>query len=102
MGVWNTPISNVKTARMFAKKLEKPWLVKLDNEGEGTLPDSFNIIGDDIFQDEVWSCKEGRDLRLKTVRLVETWIKNKDCFVKYSEKALVIVEQATAKYYRGE
>ena len=96
MGVWAHVFENEKKANLFKKRMSKKWLTK-----NGEAEDSWELIGDDLFQDDINISDDNTDIRNLAYLKVRSWIKEIDCFDHVNKKALAIVKEAIKKYNGG-
>lgn len=99
MGIWAHPFEDKKKANRFRELMSKPWKVVKNNRGDRELPESFDLIGDDIFQDEISiSMNIGEDARFYVYGFVNAWMRQLPMFNHVDREALTIVKDALDKF----
>jgi hypothetical protein len=92
MGMWSSPFDSVEQALKLQELMSKPWILINDN-GLKTLPESYDLVGDDSLFDYLDECSEGEDVRPIVKQFLKKWVKNMDDFFKVDKEALKIVKQ---------
>lgn len=100
MGTWSTPFNSVENAEKLRQRMKQPWLVE-NVDGYNTLPDSYDLIGDDSFFDQIMECSVGEDARYLVYIKLQKWLKNIDMFFQVDEDAVEIVSQTLKEFKKG-
>ena len=93
MGVWAHLFESEEKANLFKKRMSKKWLTK-----NGEAEDSWELIGDDLFQDDINCMKNNTDIRNLAYLTVRNWIKHIDSFYEVDKAALTIAKKVIKEY----
>ena len=102
-GMWQSPFT-IENAKKIEQLLSKPITFNELDSDEGKSK-YWNVIGDDIFWDEVSDeayTRPESDARFFICKSLEGWMEHPENFVKdaYSSKAAKLIQSAIEKYYK--
>lgn len=92
MGMWSSPFDNKEKALRLKELMNSPWRI-IDEDGMKTLPESYDLVGDDALFDYLDNCSSGEDARPIVKRFLKKYVENIDAFFKVDKDALDIVKQ---------